>query len=133
MKRWTIAAIAVASVLYVLALRDDFYHLTSPPTLAWHVLLRKIYSIVAFAVVGYLVRRALVENDRQRVVLPCILGVAFYSALIEVGQHLLGSQEGLGWNIGDTLCGAVGGTIAVTDRLREHRIKRRPVRVGRLR
>ncbi len=118
MKPWTIVAVAVACALYVLALRDDFYHLTSPTALPWHVALRKVYSIVAFAVVGYLTRRALIENGRERVVAPCIIGVAIYSALIEVGQSLLGSKEGFGWNLGDTLCGAVGGGLAVADRLR---------------
>lgn len=58
-------------------------------------------------------------------VVLCIVGVAFYSALIEVGQHLLGSTEGLGWNVGDTLCGAVGGALAVADRLREHFVRSR--------
>ncbi len=116
MKFWTTAAVIVACVLYVLALRDDFYHLTSPATLPWHIALRKTYSIVAFTVVGYLVRRALLEHRLRHVVLGCIVGVAFYSALIEVGQYLLGSKEGLGWNIGDTLCGAVGGACAVGDR-----------------
>ncbi len=118
MKPWTIAAVAIMCVLYVLALRNDFYHLTSPTALPWHVALRKAYSIVAFAVVGYLARRALLENGREQVVVPCIIAVAIYSALIEVGQALLGSKEGFGWNIGDTLCGAVGGGLAVADRLR---------------
>ncbi len=123
MKPWTIAAVAIACVLYVLALRNDFYHLTSPTALPWHVALRKAYSIVAFAVVGYLARRALLENGREQVVVPCIIGVAIYSALIEVGQALLGSKEGFGWNIGDTLCGAVGGGLAVADRLRRSRAR----------
>ncbi|MBC5799902.1 MAG: hypothetical protein GIX03_00080 [Candidatus Eremiobacteraeota bacterium] len=127
MKRWTLAATLVACALYVLALRDDFYHLTSPTTLAWHVALRKLYSIIAFTVVGYLGRRALIENGRDRVVMPCIAGVALYSALIEVGQYVLGSQEGLGWNAIDTLCGAVGGALAVWDRLRS--FTRQPIHV----
>ena len=117
MKRWTIAAIVVATVLFVIANRDDVYLLTSPPGLSWHVLLRKAYSVVAFALVGYLVRRALVENGRPDVTGGCIAGIAAYSALIEVGQYLGGSQEGLGWNVFDVLCGALGGAVAVSDRL----------------
>ncbi len=103
--------------MYVLACDNEFYQLTSPPELSWHVLLRKAYSIVAFALVGYLLRRALVENHRPRFVAPCILGIAGYSAVIEVGQFLLGSHEGFAWNCFDTLCGALGGAVAVCDRL----------------
>ncbi len=131
MKRWTLIATLVACLVYALALRDDFYHLTSPTALPWHVALRKLYSIVAFAVVGYLARRALIENGRDRVVVPCIVGVAVYSALIEVGQYLLGSKEALGWNAIDTLCGAVGGALAVWDRWRA--LRRRPVHAPPLR
>ncbi len=117
MKLWTVSAIVVAIVLYVLACNNEFYALTSPPALSWHVLLRKSYSVVAFAFVGYLARRALAEQGRSKFVPACIAGVAGYSALIEVGQYLLGSTEGLGWNAFDTLCGALGGALAVSDRL----------------
>ncbi len=125
MKRWTIAAVVVAVALYALACNDEFYRLTSPPELSWHVLLRKAYSVVAFALVGYLARRALAENGRTRVVLACIAGVALYSAAIEVGQFLLGSTEGLGWNAFDTLCGALGGALAIGDRLLRPAVRRR--------
>ena len=121
MKPWTVAAVIVATVLYVLACNNEFYALTSPPSLSWHVLLRKSYSVVAFACVGYLARRALLEHGRSNVVLACVAGVAAYSALIEVGQYLLGSNEGLGWNLFDTLCGALGGAVAIGDRLLRRR------------
>lgn len=116
-KRWTIAAVVVATVLFVLANRDDVYILTSPPELSWHILLRKVYSVIAFALVGYLIRRALVENGRPQVTGACIAVVAAYSALIEVAQFIGGSQEGVGWNVFDVFCGALGGAIAVSDRL----------------
>jgi hypothetical protein len=115
---WTAAAALVAAVLFAAALSNVLYELTSPPTLTWHVVLRKAYSIVAFALVGYLFRRSLTERGRTAVVLPCIVGVALYSALIELGQALLGSHEGRGWNAFDVACGALGGSIAVADRLR---------------
>ena len=117
MKRWTVAAIVVATLMYVLACRQDIYLLTSPPSLEWHVLLRKSYSVVAFAVVGYLLRRALVENGRSHLAATCIGGMALYSGLIEVGQFIGGSDEGLVWNAIDVLCGALGGAVAVADRL----------------
>jgi hypothetical protein len=116
-KRWTVAAIVVAIVLYVAACSDEVYDLTSPPGFEWHILLRKAYSVVAFALVGYLLRRALIENGRLRIALICVATIAAYSALIEVGQFILGSKEGLGWNAVDVACGALGGAIAVCDRL----------------
>jgi len=122
-KPWTVAATVVAAGLYAAACSHKFYEVTSPLWLDWHVALRKFYSIVAFALVGYLARRALVENGRTRhLALSCVLGVAAYSAAIEVGQFFHGSQEGLGWNAFDTLCGAAGGALATLDLMRRRTI-----------
>ncbi len=115
---WTVAAALVAAALYAIALSDAVYELTSPVALSWHVLLRKTYSIGAFTLVGYLLRRALRENGRKgrrTTIVACIAGVAAYSAAIEFGQWLAGSHEGLGWNAVDTICGAIGGGLAVAD------------------
>ena len=117
MKRWTIATLVVATLLYVVACRQDVYLLTSPPSFEWHILLRKAYSVVAFALVGYLLRRALIENGRSHIALTCIGGLALYSGLIEAGQFIGGSQEGLAWTAIDVICGALGGAAAVSDRL----------------
>lgn len=115
---WTIAAVLVAAALYAIALSNAAYELTSPSYLSWHVVLRKAYSIVAFALVGYLLRRALRENGREEpraTIVACVAGVAAYSAAIEVGQFFCGSHEGLGWNAIDTVCGGVGGALAAAD------------------
>ena len=112
MKPWTLATSVVATVLYVAALSDEFYRLTSPPTLSWHVVLRKAYSVVAFAAVAYLARRAFAEHGRPNAAVSCIVLAALYSALIEVGQWLAGSHEGLAWNAADVVCGALGGVVA---------------------
>ncbi len=117
---WTISAAVVAASLYAIALSKAAYELTSPVALSWHVLLRKSYSIVSFTIVGYLLRRALRENQRtdpRFTIVTCIAGVAVYSAAIEVGQYFCGSTEGLGWNAVDTVCGAIGGALAVADLL----------------
>jgi hypothetical protein len=119
LKWWTVATVLLAAALYAAALSDQIYDLTSPPALSWHVALRKLYSIIAFALLGFTLRRALGEAGRMRFIVPCVLGVAAFSALIEVGQYLEGSQEGLGWNAIDTLCGALGGALAVVDLLIE--------------
>ncbi len=105
------AAIAVAAVLFVAALSSDLYNATSPPQLSWHVVLRKVYSIVAFTLVGYLFERAAAERGYATRAFAATLAVAVYSGAIEVGQFFAGSHEGLVWNAIDVVCGAVGGAI----------------------
>lgn len=112
---WTVAAIVVALILYIMAISDAVYELTSPSFLSFHVLLRKVYSIGAFTLVGYLLRRSLAERGGAKLIMVAVLGTALYSSAIEVGQFLAGSKEGLRWNVFDTICGAIGGTIASCD------------------
>jgi hypothetical protein len=118
--------LVVGAALYAAALSQAFYELTSPSYLSWHVILRKAYSVGAFATVGYLLRRSLAEHGRDHVVVACVAGLALYSGLIEAGQFLAGSREGLGWNAFDVACGALGGLIAVGDRLSFRRAKTHP-------
>jgi hypothetical protein len=101
--------------LFAVALSNAAYEMTSPSSFAWHVLLRKAYSVGAFALVGYLLRRALQEHGRQRAFPTCVWAVAAYSAAIEIGQSLTGSREGYLSNAIDVGCGALGGFIAVAD------------------
>ncbi|GAC1348973.1 MAG: hypothetical protein NVSMB19_01810 [Vulcanimicrobiaceae bacterium] len=115
--KWTAAAVAVGIVLYVAALSNEFYALTSPTTLSWHVALRKAYSVVAFGALAYLVRRALVERGRRGVVVATIATLALFSAAIELGQWAVGSTEGFVWNAFDIACGAAGAVCALGDRL----------------
>ncbi len=111
---WTIAASVVAAVLYAVACSDAVYELTSPSAFELHVWLRKIYSVGAFALVGYLYRRGRVEAGASSFVTSTIAAVAAYSAAIEVGQFIGGSKEGLLWNAFDVACGAVGGPLTET-------------------
>lgn len=114
MKPWTLAAVIVAAIFYVVALSSDVYSATSPSWLSWHVLLRKIYSVGAFTLVAYLFRRALDEWPRSRFLeLTTIAAVSSYSAAMEFGQAFAGSKEGLAWNAVDVLCGALGGFLAL--------------------
>jgi hypothetical protein len=115
---WTIATAVVAAIFFAAAISHAVYELTSPVALSWHVLLRKCYSVAAFSLVGYLLRRALAERgSRANVAATCAIAVAAYSAAIELGQYLHGSHEGLGWNAFDTCCGALGGALATADTL----------------
>lgn len=109
---WILAAIAIPWALFEASLSSDFYNLTSPPEFGLHILLRKIYSVGAFALVGYLVSRAIAECSRPLAPQTVIMLGAVYSGAIEMAQYYVGSQEGIWWNLFDIGCGAVGGAVA---------------------
>ena len=109
--RWTQIAGFAAILFFALAINNDVYALTSPYQLEWHLVLRKTYSIVAFAIVGYCVRRAFDDHRRTRAVWLNVAALAAYSGLIELVQAVGGSHEGLAWNAVDVACGAIGGFI----------------------
>jgi predicted membrane-bound mannosyltransferase len=108
---WIASALALAAALFWAATSNDVYDLTSPSALLFHVLLRKTYSIVAFAAVGFTADRAL--GPSAHAALRSALLVAAYSAAIEVVQFRHGSREGISWNVVDVLCGAAGGWLGV--------------------
>lgn len=72
------------------------------------IVLRKLYSVIAFGIVGFFAAPMLPNASRIR---DCALLVAFFSAIIEVAQKLTGSPEGLASNAFDIGCGAVGGLL----------------------
>ena len=109
---WVIIAIAASWGLFVAALSNDFYNATSPWEFGPHVVMRKVYSVGAFAMVAYLIARALAQVG---IALPMRVVIAIgaaYSGAIEVGQFNTGSIEGPWWNLFDVACGAAGGLIA---------------------
>jgi hypothetical protein len=108
---WIAVAVAVAAALFWAATSNEVYDLTSPGELSFHIVLRKTYSIVAFAVVGFTADKAL--GPSTRAALRAALVVAAYSAAIEVVQAARGSHEGAVWNAVDILCGAAGGWLGV--------------------
>ncbi len=105
-RRWLLFAV-IAIGFFFTALSNDVYNATSPPTLSWHVLLRKSYSIVAFAIVGLSYIWASGASLRTSAVV-----VAIYSGCIEVGQHVTNGHEPFYWNVIDVVCGAIGGALA---------------------
>jgi hypothetical protein len=110
-KFWIAAAVAVAAVLFWAATNNAVYEVTSPGWFSWHVVLRKSYSIAAFALVGFIWDKALGPTARAGP--RAALAVAAYSAAIEIAQAVRGSQEGIAWNAADVLCGAAGGWLGV--------------------
>ncbi len=104
-RRWLLFAV-VALAFFAAALSNDVYNLTSPPAFSWHVLLRKIYSIIAFALVGAAYVWASGASLRRSA-----LAIAAYSGAIEIGQHLTNGLEPFYWNVIDVVCGAAGGAL----------------------
>ena len=93
---------------YFEAIRDDF-----PDNMRHDVnavfFVRKLYSILAFAIVGLLAAPAIPR--RRRIATDALL-VALFSTAIELGQKFIDhSPEGLGSNLFDIGCGAVGGIV----------------------
>jgi hypothetical protein len=117
---WGVAAVAIAAALFWAATSNEVYEVTSPSAFSFHVLLRKAYSIAAFALVGFTARKAL---GASALTPPRgALLVAAYSAAIEIVQAINGSHEGIAWNVADVLCGAAGGWLGVVaNRIRRSR------------
>jgi hypothetical protein len=90
----------------VLALNGEVYDATSPPMLEGHVLLRKLYSIGAFALLG----AAYAFARRRFRVLEVATAVGIYSGAIEIGQWFV-TDEPLLWNLVDVACGIAGGAL----------------------
>ncbi len=84
--------------------------------------LRKVYSVVAFSVVGVLVALASRRRVRAR---NAVLGVALLSAAIEVAQKIVShSPESFASNLFDVFCGALGGLIGAAIVGRRRRVFR---------
>lgn len=107
---WWGLTTVIAAVFFFIALSDAVYEATTPP--GWlGVLARKIYSVGAFAIVGYCFSQALRLGSGERSPFVIAGAVALYSAAIEIGQAVVGSHEGLTWNGIDVACGFLGGLI----------------------
>lgn len=117
-----------AAMLFFVALSDDIYA-TTLPLAHYHlaIVVRKLYSIGAFAVVGFVIAREL-RSDGRATVLWSIAGASLFSAAIEVAQHAAGAREGLKWNIIDILCGAIGGILGALVALLLRRLRPKSAR-----
>lgn len=106
--RIALVAIATLAIILFASLNDDVYQATSPAWIPHHVILRKLLSIVAFSLGGYV---AGIVFRRRRPIVRAVMALALLSACIEVFQRIDGSSETLWWNAFDVLCGAIGGLI----------------------
>jgi hypothetical protein len=124
---WIAVATVVAAVLFWLATSEVVYELTSPPAWSWHIVVRKSYSLFAFALLGFTADKALGPSARPA--LRAALLVAAYSGAIEIAQAWRGSHEGLRWNVTDVLFGAAGGWLGVSAERIARALFARPTRV----
>jgi uncharacterized BrkB/YihY/UPF0761 family membrane protein len=119
-----VAAVVVVAFAFWAATSHRVYNRTLPAGLIEHLfgeddgewlsaltVLRKIYSVVAFTLIGFVVNAAL--PPVRRPALRAALVVAAFSALIEIAQKLHHAHEGLASNAFDVACGAFGGWLAV--------------------
>jgi hypothetical protein len=110
-------AAAAAVTFYAISIDHELYapgattvarHLPFAGELnAWFIL-RKTYSIVAFAIVGFFAASMFAPGRRA---LRCAALVGTFSLTIEVGQKLTGTRESLFSNAFDVGCGAAGGLL----------------------
>ncbi len=70
--------------------------------------LRKLYSVIAFAVVGFFAAPLVPRPSRLRYDAALI---ASFSLLVEIAQKLVGSNESYASNAFDIACGGVGGIL----------------------
>lgn len=119
---WAGLAILVLVFMLWLAVSRHVYHSTLPQGLldrffddddadTVRVILRKAYSVIAFAVVGFFADKSLRRRGNRT--LRAMLAVAAFSTLIELAQYLHGTREGLVSNAFDIACGALGGWLGV--------------------
>jgi hypothetical protein len=113
---WRVLCVVAALVLYKIAVSGTAYQATSPASLPHHELLRKVYAVLAFALLGFLLERSSVP--RLRGVTAAGIVVAFYSYLIELGQigfkHVQETFAQHGFDVASGLAGgALGAFVAL--------------------
>jgi len=124
-----VLAIVVLAALLAAAVSKHVYRTSEPYRLVTAifgegdtdfeaVVLRKLYSLIAFTVAGIVVDLALPRARRP--VLRGTIAIAAFSACIEIAQRLHHVHEGIASNLFDVGCGAVGGAIgaAIVEPLR---------------
>jgi hypothetical protein len=106
--------------MFILATNDTMYNLTSPATLYLHVLLRKTYSIGAFALVGWIAARAALASGWRTSPLAIACWLAGFSLAIEIRQAVMPPDEGIAWHAFDVACGWFGGWLGALAARRRH-------------
>jgi hypothetical protein len=107
---WRTAAAIAAIALYVVAVSNTAYELTSPLSLPHHVAFRKVYAVLAFTVVGFLFDRS--EIPKVSGFFGMALLVGLYSYAIEIGQIVIDQSTETVFQHGfDVASGVLGGAL----------------------
>lgn len=110
MRFWRIFGAIAAVALYAAAVSGSFYEATTPVSLPAHVLLRKIYAVLAFALLGFAFQRA--RLPRAGGVGAATIAIAIYSYAIELGQIVIAkAEETFAEHAFDVASGGVGGAL----------------------
>jgi hypothetical protein len=107
---WRVFLVAAAGVLYAIAVSGPAYDATTPLTLPHHELVRKIYALLAFALLGFALERS--NLRRAHGLLGAGIAVAVYSYAIELGQIFIShSTETFAQHSFDVASGLGGGAL----------------------
>lgn len=107
---WRAFGIVAAIVLYAISMSGDVYDLTSPASLPQHELVRKIYALLAFALLGFVLERSRLR--RVHGVLAAGIALTAYSYAIELSQIAFArSTETFAEHSFDVASGLVGGAL----------------------
>jgi vacuolar-type H+-ATPase subunit I/STV1 len=86
------------------------YNLTSPVTMPQHEVVRKVYALLAFALLGFVLERS--NLRRVHGVLGAAIAIAAYSYAIEIGQIVIKhSTETFAEHSFDVASGLAGGAL----------------------
>jgi hypothetical protein len=97
-------------VLYAISVSGRAYNLTSPVTMPQHELARKIYALLAFALLGFVLERS--NFRRVHGVMAGAITIAIYSYAIEIGQIVIKhSTETFAEHSFDVASGLAGGAL----------------------
>jgi hypothetical protein len=109
-QRWRAFGAVSAVVLYAISINGPAYDLTTPVSMPHHVLLRKIYAVLAFALLGFLFERSSLR--RAHGVVAAGIAIGIYSYAIELGQIFIDhANETFAEHGFDVASGLAGGAL----------------------
>jgi len=98
------------AILYAVSVNGAAYEATSPVEMPHHVLLRKIYAVGAFSLLGFLLARSNVPRARSVTAGAVVIGL--FSYMIELGQIVIDqSHETFAEHGFDVASGVAGGAL----------------------
>jgi hypothetical protein len=107
---WRVFLVFAALALYATAVSGPAYNATTPVTLPHHELVRKVYALLAFALLGFALERSTLR--RMHGILGAGIAVAVYSYVIELGQIVISqSTETFAEHSFDVASGLAGGAL----------------------